>query len=163
MDIHLSPISPDDRDAVVDLFNHYVADGFAAFPEDPLPPVIFDKLLEATAGRPTVTAKDSEGKLLAFGLLRPHGAFPTAAHVAEITYFVAPEHTGQGIGAQLLADLEARGKEQGVRTILAPISSLNEGSLAFHAKHGFVEAGRFRDACIKNGTSFDVVWMQKML
>ena len=161
MDIQLNPISTDDATAIVELFNHYVEHGFAAFAEQPLPVAFFAKLLESVAGRPTIAAKDAAGRLLGFGLLRPHGPFPTTAHVAEITYFVAPDCTGQGIGARMLETLEREARPQGIRTILAPISSLNTGSLAFHQKHGFEEVGRFRGACIKQGTTFDVVWMQK--
>lgn len=163
MDIQLVSITPADGQAVVDLFNHYVAHSFAAFPEDPLPYPFFDRLLEAARGLPTVAARAPDGRLLGFALLRPHSPWPTSSHVAEITYFVAPDATGQGIGSKMLADLEARGRARGIRTILAAISSLNEMSLSFHRKHDFAEVGRFRDVCIKRGTPFDVVWMQKAL
>jgi phosphinothricin acetyltransferase len=163
MDIQLSPITPADGQAVVDLFNHYIVHSFAAFPEEPLPYPFFDRLLEAARGWPTAAAKDLDGRLLGFALLRRHSPWPTSAHVAEITYFVAPDATGQGIGTKMLAELEARAKDHGIRTILASIASLNSGSLAFHLKHGFVEVGRFRDVCIKRGTPFDAVWMQKTL
>ena len=106
MDIRLSPISPDDAEPIVELFNHYVRHGFAAFAEQPLPVAFFAKLLESAAGRPTVAAKDAEGRLLGFGLLRPHGPFATTAHVAEITYFVAPDCTGQGIGSRMLREFK---------------------------------------------------------
>ena len=163
MDIQLAPIAPADKQAVVDLFNHYVAHSFAAFPEEPLPYPFFDRLIEAAPGLPTVAAKAPDGRLLGFALLRPHAPWSTCAHVAEITYFVAPDATRQGIGSMMLAELETRGREQGIRTILASIASLNATSLAFHHKHGFVEVGRFRDVCIKRGTPFDAVWMQKTL
>jgi len=51
----------------------------------------------------------------------------------------------------------------GITTILASISSLNEGSLAFHQKNGFRECGRFRDIGVKKGRSFDGIWMQRVL
>ncbi len=163
MDIRLASIAPADRDGIVSLFNWYVEHGFAAFPEKPLPCAFFDRLLESARGYPSVAAHAPSGRLLGFGLLRPHNPLPTFAHTAEITYFVCPEHTRQGLGSRLLAELERQAGERGIRTILAPISSLNEPSLAFHRRHGFVEAGRFREVCIKNGTPLDVVWMQKML
>ena len=163
MDIQLTPLTPADACAAIDLFNHYVLHSFAAFPENPLPEAFFGRLLEATRGLPTVAAKNSSGRLLGFALLRPHIPWPTSSHVAEITYFVAPDSTGQGIGSRMLAELEARARDLGIRTILAAIASLNAGSLAFHLKHGFAEVGRFRDVCIKRGTPFDAVWMQKML
>jgi len=163
MDMRLAPIAPADRQAIIDLFNHYVEHGFAAFAEQVLPYAFLDKLLEQARGYPTVTVKDPAGHLLAFGLLRPHNPFPTFAHTAEIAYFVAPDHTRQGIGSRMLDELQTRGRERGIRTLLAAIPALNDKSLAFHRKHGFAEVGRFRNVCIKNGTPFDVVWMQKML
>jgi len=163
MDVQLSPIVPGDARAVVDLFNHYVVHSFAAFPEEPLPYAFFDRFLEATRGLPTVAARDAEGRLRGFALLRPHAPWPTCSHVAEITYFVAPDSTGQGIGTKMLADLEAHAGEHGIRTILASIASLNEMSLAFHRKHDFTEVGRFRNVVIKRDNPFDAVWMQKDL
>jgi len=163
MEIRLTPITPADRQPMLDVFNHYVRHGFAAFPEQPLPLAFIDRLLDLAKGYPTLAVKDPAGRLLGFGLLRPHNPLPTFAHTAEITYFLAPDCTRQGLGTRLLQTLEAGAREQGIRTILAGISSLNEGSLAFHRKHGFVEAGRFCQVCRKNGTLFDVIWMQKML
>jgi len=163
MDVQLAPMTAPEGRAVVDLFNHYVAHSFAAFPEDPVPYPFFDRLLEAARGFPTVAAKAPDGRLLGFALLRPHSPWPTCSHVAEITYFVAPDSTRQGIGSRMLARLQQDANARGIRTILAAISSLNETSLAFHRKHGFVEVGRFRNVCIKRGTPFDVVWMQKEL
>jgi phosphinothricin acetyltransferase len=51
----------------------------------------------------------------------------------------------------------------GITALLASISSLNPGSLAFHRKKGFQECGRFVDAGRKKGRDFDEVWMQRMV
>jgi L-amino acid N-acyltransferase YncA len=163
MDAHLTPITPADRQALVDLFNYYVVHGFCAFVEQPMPLSFADRLLELARGYPTIVAKGPSGRLLGFGLLRPYNPLPTFAHTAETTYFLAPDCTRQGLGSRILHELEQAARPKGIRTLLAGISSLNDGSLAFHRKHGFVEVGRFRQVCIKNGTPFDVVWMQKML
>jgi len=163
MDAHLSLITPADARSVIDLFNHYAMHSFAAFPENPLPHAFFDRFLEMARGLPTVAAKDAEGRLRGFALLRPYIPWPTSSYVAEIAYFVAPDSTGQGIGTKMLADLETQAKTHGIKTILASIASLNEMSLAFHRKHGFAEVGRFRNVVIKRGTPFDTVWMQKDL
>jgi L-amino acid N-acyltransferase YncA len=161
MDIRLGPIAAGDGRAIVDLFNYYVTHSFAAFPEEPLPYPFFERLMEATRNLPNVAAKDAEGRLIGFALLRPHDPWTTSSHVAEISYFIAPEATGQGIGSKMLAELETRAKARGIRTLLAAISSLNDASLSFHRKHGFAEVGRLRNVHIKHGTPFDTVWMQK--
>jgi len=163
MDIRLTPLTPADRRPLRDLFNYYVAHGFAAFAEQPLPPASIDRLLDLAQGYPAITAKNPAGRLVGFGLLHPHNPLSTFAHTAEITCFLDSDHTRQGLGTRILRELEEGARSQGIRTILAGIASLNEASLAFHRQHGFVEAGRFRQVCRKNGTLFDVVWMQKML
>ncbi len=63
----------------------------------------------------------------------------------------------------MLARLEDEGKQQGITTILASISSLNEASIRFHANHGFTECGRFKGIGRKRGVVFDTVWMQKFI
>ncbi len=88
---------------------------------------------------------------------------PVFSRVAEITYFMAPEYVGQGIGSQILERLLVWARENGITSILASISSLNPGSIAFHKKNGFVECGRFAGIGRKKGKDFDVVWMQKMI
>ena len=163
MDIRLTPITSADRPPMLDLFNDYVEHGFGAFPEQALPLTFIDRLLDLAKGSPALTAQDPAGRLLGFGLLRPHNPLPTFVHTAEITYFLAPDHARQGLGTRILHELERGARENGLRTLLAAISSLNDASLAFHGKHGFVQVGRLRQVCIKKGTAFDVIWMQKML
>ncbi|MDD4050440.1 MAG: GNAT family N-acetyltransferase [candidate division Zixibacteria bacterium] len=81
----------------------------------------------------------------------------------EITYFILPEFTGRGIGVELLGRLTEEAKARGIDTLLGSISSLNEGSLRFHLRHGFVECGRFRRIGRKQGRDFDVIWVQKFI
>jgi phosphinothricin acetyltransferase len=119
--------------------------------------------MSMSQGYPFLVAKDGEGKVLGFGLLRPHNPMPAFSRTAEITYFIAPDHTRKGIGGKMLDRLLAEAREMGITSILASISSLNPGSLAFHEKHGFRECGRFVGIGRKKGREFDVVWMQRMV
>jgi L-amino acid N-acyltransferase YncA len=159
----LQPLGESDDMAVLDIFNHYIEHSFAAYPEHPVPHEFFGILMNLCKDYPTVDAKDGTGALQGFGMLRPHSPLPVFARTAELTCFVAPGMTGKGIGSQMLSFLEKRGKKKGIATIIAGISSLNEGSIIFHARHGFTECGRFRDAGMKWGILFDIVWMQKMI
>lgn len=163
MECTISPMGAEDRDRIMALFNHYVVSSFAAYPENPLPPQAFDLFLQMSAGLPTGVLRDGEGGVLGFGMLRRYNPMPAFAHTAEVSYFIAPEHTGEGLGGRLLAHLEEGGREKGITVVLAQISSLNEGSIRFHARNGFVECGRFLGVGRKHGRVFDVVWMQKTL
>ena len=96
-------------------------------------------------------------------MLRAYHPFPVFSKTAEISYFIRPEWTGKGLGDTLLACLIQKAKLKGIHSILASIASLNEPSLQFHKKHGFIECGRFREVGEKKGQIFDVVYMQKRL
>jgi phosphinothricin acetyltransferase len=163
MDYTIAPVSKEDADAVIGIFNYYVENSFAAFPEEPVPPQFFDLLVNMSAGYPFLMAKDGEGTVLGFALLRPHNPMPVFSRTAEITCFISPEQIGKGIGSAMQDVLLHEAREKGISSILAGISSLNSASVAFHKKRGFLECGRFQKIGRKWGQDFDVVWMQKMI
>ncbi len=163
MEYSISPMAAEDREPIMNIFNHYVENSFAAYPESKLPYEAFDLLLEMSRGYPSGTIRDPKGEIVGFGMLRAHNPMSTFSRTAEIAYFLRPGYTGKGLGKALLAYLEKGGREKGITNILASISSLNPQSIEFHKKTGFVECGRFRKVGRKNGRDFDTVWMQKML
>jgi len=159
--ITIAPVAESDREGIIDIFNYYIGHGFAAFPEQAVPYGFFGFFLEACKDYPSVVLRDPAGRVLGFGLLHAHNPMPVFRHTAEVSYFIRPELTGKGLGSRILAQLEREGNRQGITTILASISSLNDGSIRFHEQHGFIERGRFIGVGVKNGISFDTVWMQK--
>jgi phosphinothricin acetyltransferase len=159
----IAPVSKEDGKAIIDIFNHYVENSFAAYPEDPVPYEFFDFFVNMSEGYPFLVARDDEGNVMGFALLRPHSPMPVFSRTAEITCFIAPEHTGKGMGKAMQERLLHEAKEKNISSILAGISSLNSASLAFHKKRGFQECGRFQKIGRKWGQDFDVVWMQKMI
>jgi len=163
MGFSLEPVLAEDGEAIIDICNYYVENSFAAYPENKVPYEFFEIFMNMSQGYPFLVAKDENGRVLGFGLLRPHNPMPAFSRTAEITYFLAPEHTRSGIGKAMLDRFLAEGREMGITSILASISSLNGPSLAFHKKHGFRECGRFIGIGRKKGREFDVVWMQRMV
>ncbi len=149
--------------AVIDIFNHYVANSFAAYPESPMPPEFFHRLLQATEGYPALVALAESGQVAGFGFLRSVHPASTLRRIAEVTYFISPSFTRQGIGSALVARLVEQAAPLGIDSLVASISSRNPESIAFHEKNGFHECGRFCRAGRKNGVDFDIVWMQKHL
>lgn len=163
MEYSIGPLTPEDRLPVMEIFNHYIENSFAAYPDKRLPDQAFDMLLQMSKGYPAATARDENGSFVGFGMLRAYNPMPAFSRTAEASYFIHPEHTGKGLGGLLLAHLEKGASGIGITTILASISSLNPGSVSFHLKNGFVECGRFRNVGMKMGREFDIVWMQKSI
>jgi phosphinothricin acetyltransferase len=163
MNYAIVPVSKDDADRVIEIFNYYVENSFAAYPENPVPSQFFDLFVNMSAGYPFLVAKDSDGKVIGFAFLRPHNPMPVFSRTAEIACFIAPEHIGKGIGSAMQDILLHEAAERKISSILAGISSLNSASVAFHKKRGFQECGRFQKIGRKWGQDFDVVWMQKII
>lgn len=161
--ISLSPIFVTDGEEIIDLFNYYVENSDAAFPESPVPFAFFEQIRSLLPHYPTVTAKDTDGIIIGFGMLRPYNPMPVFRQTAVISYFIHPRYTGMGIGSQMLLFLEDSARERGIINILAEISSRNTGSIRFHERNGFIHCGRVKRAGIKKGAEFDTIWMQKMI
>lgn len=90
----------------MDVFNYYVENSFAAYPENRLSYRALDVFLHMSEDFPTGTVRDQNGRILGFGMLRSHNPMPTFSRTAEVTCFVHPDHTGKGLGKMLLGFLE---------------------------------------------------------
>lgn len=158
-------LSEADRKPVIDIFNYYyyIENSIAAYPENKVDYALYDMLLNMARGYPAVALKAEDGEIIGFGFLHPYNPFPTFKQASEITYFIKPEHTGKGIGSEMLEYFIQEARKMKIDSILASISSLNERSIKFHAKHGFVECGRFCRIGRKFSRDFDVVWMQRVI
>lgn len=157
----LEPIREDDGHEIIDIFNYYIENSFAAFPEQKVPYEFFGMLAGMAGELPTVAARDCDGRILGFGMLRHHNPMPAFSHTAEVTYFLKPGMTGKGIGSSILKYLEDEGAKKGITRLLACVAAPNEGSIRFHEKHGFTHCGKFSKVARKNGVLFDTVWMEK--
>ena len=152
-----------DTAAIMRVFNYYVENSFAAYPDKHVPEAYFAAMEDSGGDYPLYVAEDNADKVIGFGMLRRHHRASAFDRTAEIGYFILPEHIGKGLGKALLARLKAEALSMGIRILLANVSSLNEKSLRFHRNNGFEECGRFRRIGAKFGKEFDVVWMQKFI
>jgi len=163
MNYTFRPIKPPDHQAIADIFNHYVKEGFAAFFEDPVPVQLVGMLEKMAAGYPSVAVADESDTCVGFAILHHFRPQPVFLRTAEVTYFIHPQHTRKGLGGEMLDRLIEEAAGQGIRTILACIAAPNEASIAFHRKHGFSECGRFPGVGVKGGETFDLVWMARKI
>jgi L-amino acid N-acyltransferase YncA len=95
-----------------------------------------------------------------YGIFRVKEAFK---YTVEHSVYVSHEHTGKGIGKLLLAKLIQLAKDQGMHTMVGCIDAENTGSIDFHKKFGFTEAGIIKQSGYKFNRWLDLQFMQLML
>lgn len=159
--------TPQDTQEMLEIFNYYVDNSFAAYLEIPVGPEFFQT--PHAEGEPNKSehypfyVMEEDNRVIGIGALKPYLPFPNFQHTGVLSYFILPEYTREGLGAKLLDVLCQEAKKKNMKSLLANVSSKNQASLNFHLKHGFVECGRFKDAGTKFGKYFDIVWFQKFL
>jgi L-amino acid N-acyltransferase YncA len=162
VDYYIVPLSEHHCQGVIEIFNFYIAESYAAFPDKTVPETFFERFLEMSRGYPALAAMAGD-TVAGFSFLRPYHWADTFSSTAEVTYFLRPEHTRRGLGTTLLELLCQQAEPQGIKVIIASTSSRNLASLAFHLKNGFEICGTLKQVGKKFGQHFDVVLMQKHL
>jgi L-amino acid N-acyltransferase len=117
---------------------------------------------QGEAGNPVLVADDGGAVVgwASYGDFRDTNRWPGYRCTAEHTIHVAEDQWGRGIGRLLLSELADRAQRSGKRVLVAGIDSANAGSIAFHARMGFVEVARMPGVGEKGGRRLDLVLMQ---
>jgi len=164
-EVTVRPTSPDDLDAIGDIYAHYVRTGVATFE---LTAPDQSELLRrfqtiAAAGLPYLTAT-LDGEVAGYAYCAPWKTRPAYRHTVEDSVYIAPHAVGRGVGGRLLDELLARCEHIGVRQVIAVIVDADgAASLALHRNRGFVDAGRLTSVGFKHGRWLDTVLLQHNL
>ncbi|MBD3217366.1 MAG: GNAT family N-acetyltransferase [candidate division Zixibacteria bacterium] len=137
MNCTVRTLKDDDGKAVVNIFNYFVENSFAAYPQRKVGLEFFYRLRELAGNYPFYAAVDKGKGVIGFGLIRPFLNLDTFKRTAEITYFILPDFTDKGLGKRFPDRLTADARNIGVKVLIANISSLNQQSISFHEKYGF--------------------------
>jgi L-amino acid N-acyltransferase YncA len=114
------------------------------------------------AGDPVLVAVDGDEVVgfAAYSDFRDTRRWPGYRFTVEHSVHVAESRQGAGVGRALLLALADHARRAGKRVMVAAIDSSNIGSIAFHARLGFVEVARMPGVGEKWGRRLDLVVMQ---
>jgi len=84
---------------------------------------------------------DVDGAIV--GFIRAEVAAPLdwrpIKQVELLSFYITPEYRSNGLGAQLVAELEVWAKQQGARTVFVSAYADNGRGLAFYRENGFID------------------------
>ena len=150
--------------AILNIINHNILYSTAVYDYDVKPQQYIDNWFtdKQAAGWPVIVALENE-QVVGYGTYGPFRFKDGFKHTVEHSVYVAEGHSGKGIGGQLLEELIHLGTSQGYHTMIGCIDADNAGSIAFHKKYGFIEAGLLKETGLKFGRWLDLLFLQKML
>lgn len=103
---------------------------------------------------------ENQGRVTGWGSLSPFHPRAAYKQSGEFSIYIAPEWTRRSMGDALLKVLCQEAKNLGYHTLLGLITSSNVKSISLAKKHGFWEAGKYREVGTKFGQCLDVTVMQ---
>jgi phosphinothricin acetyltransferase len=153
----------DDLARINDIYNYYVGASTCTYQETPEPMEGRQAWFDRHGAKHPVTVAEDAGNILGWGSLSPFHLRSAYRFTVENSVYVDRDHHRKGIGDIVLADLIARARSIGHRTIIAGIDADQTASIAIHAKHGFVETAHLRQVGYKFDRWLDVIYMQLMV
>jgi phosphinothricin acetyltransferase len=148
---------------VLKIYNHYILNSTATFHLHPMTitemreVVFFDKPKYKTF----VIIADQT--LCGYVLIMQHKKREAYDATAEVSIYIKPEFTGQGLGSPAIQYIEGVAKKSGIHVLVATITGDNETSIRLFEKNGYFKCAHYKEVGMKFGKLLDVVAYQKII
>ncbi len=161
--LEIGAATGDDLGRINEIYNRHVASSPVTFDLEPRSMAWrrewFEKYSETGRHR-LLVARGRDGAI-AYATSSPYR--PRAAYdpSVETSVYVAPDHTGRGIGLALYEALLRELETEDVHRAVAGITLPNPASVRLHERCGYREVGRFSEQGRKFGRYWDVAWYER--
>ena len=155
------PVTRQDLDTILRIYNHYVLNSTATFHSVSLTVTDLEEFLFVAHPKYPAFMILEGSEPVGYCFLTQYKKRQAYDRSAELSVYVKPGFTGRGIGALALAHLEDAARASGIHVLVGTICGENHASIRLMEKAGFS-----RCACLKNigekfGKVMDVVMYQK--
>lgn len=156
---------PDDAGLIADIYNHYVLNSTVTFEIEKLS-------ISDMAGRITETQKqdlpyivyiDDERRVIGYAYASKWKGRCAYRYSVEVSVYLHPEQSGQGMGTALYSALFKQLSELGYHVAIGGIALPNAASVALHEKFGMKKVAHFKEIGFKFGQWVDVGYWQGFL
>lgn len=168
--IVIRPASPEDGEALLDIYAPYVRETAISFEYDVPSPEEFRERIRKALERYPYLAAEAGGELLGYACAGPFKSRAAYGWAVETSIYLRRDKQGLGLGRRLYGALEELSRAQGVQSLNACIACpetedpcLTWNSVNFHAHLGFRLVGVFYRCGYKFGTWYNMACMEKLL
>jgi len=111
---------------------------------------------------PLITA-EVDNQVVGYCSLSPYQPKAAYAYTAELSVYLSAKFQGRGIGTHLVKEILKRAKQLKFHSVIAIITSGNDGSVRLHERLGFTYMGHLKEAGLKFGEWQDIYFYQLMI
>ncbi len=152
-----------DAPRCAEIYAPFVTDGWISFEYDPPGPAeMADRIAQALRTHDWLVA-ELDGNIAGYAYAAPHSARAAYHGSCDVSVYVDPEASRQGVGRSLYEALFRRLKHIKMHAVFAGIALPNEASIALHLAMGFERVGVYKEVGRKMGAWRDVLWLQRLL
>jgi L-amino acid N-acyltransferase YncA len=152
-----------DAASICAIYNHYVLETTITFEEAVIPPAeMANRMEETLASLPWLVCGDPAG-IHGFAYASKWKGRCAYRHSAEVTVYLDPKFTGQGLGSRLYEALLMDLRQRTLHAVIGGIALPNPASIALHERLGFRKVAHFEQVGWKFGQWIDVGYWQLLL
>jgi len=119
-----------------------------------------DMMKDVEKGRSVVVIAEANGKAVGMANARNRGG--RLSHTAGLGVFVRRTHRNQGIGSEMMKELEAQTKNMGVELLYLEVYSISP-SVELYNRLGYTEYGKLPGGIKYRGEYVDMISMYKRI
>jgi len=154
-----------DSEAIAAIYNHYILNTIVTFEETPVSgEQIGSRINVSQSASLPYLVVETEARVIGYAYAGKWKGRCAYRHSVEISIYLDPAETGNGIGTLLYRELFDRLKELGsIHTVIGGVALPNPASIALHEKLGMEKVAHFKEVGFKFEKWIDVGYWQKTL
>jgi len=156
-----SPVTEDDLGTIKEIYDHYILTTTATFHGETIPVhELKEFLFVAHPKYPSFVLRENN-EIIGFCYLTQYRKRQAWDRTAELSIYLKPECTGNGIGVVALNRLEDAARQSGIRVLVGTLCGENGASIRLMEKCGSTRCAHLKNVGEKFGRVLDVVIYQK--
>lgn len=163
MEIHFSEIKESDLPLVKEIYDYYVEHSTATYYTGKVSTAELKEFIPVGNEKYRSYLIRNAQECVGFCYISQYKKRPAYDRTAEISLYLKPVYTGQGIGNRALEFLESVALGNGISVLLAIISGDNVNSIKLFERGGYEKCGHLKQVGMKFSRILDVVFYQKFI
>jgi len=154
-----------DAITIAEIYNYYIAETTVTFESQTINPEnTLDRIAKIQSDNlPWLIAEDERSKVIGYAYASKWRERFAYRFSVEITVYLSPNSSGNGIGTKLYQALFSELKLRSIHSVIGGITLPNQASIALHEKFGLKKVAHFKEVGFKFNQWLDVGYWQGIL